>query len=98
MLGLGGVQVEALADIAFRVAPISRADADDMIGDLRGRSLLEGARGLAKPNRGAIVATLLRMSQLLVESPDLEEVEINPLIVTADDAIAVDARALVRQA
>jgi succinyl-CoA synthetase beta subunit len=96
MFGLGGVIVEALADVSFRVAPISRSDAEEMIDELRGRRLLEGPRGLPKANRGAIVAALMRMSQIMMENRDLAEVEINPLIVTPDEAFAVDARALVR--
>jgi len=96
MFGLAGVIVEALADVSFRVAPISRSDAEEMIDELRGRRLLEGPRGLPKANRGAIVAALMRMSQIMMENRDLAEVEINPLIVTPDEAFAVDARAWVR--
>jgi len=97
MLGLGGVFVEALEDVSFRVAPLNRSDAEEMIDELRSRRLLEGARGLPPANRAAIVAALLRISQLLLENRGLAEVEINPLIVTAHEAIAVDARALVRR-
>jgi acetyltransferase len=96
MLGLGGVFVEVLEDVAVRVAPLTRSDAEEMIDELRSRRLLEGTRGHLPANRGAIVAALLRMSQLMTENRSLAEVEINPLIVTAQDAVAVDARALVR--
>jgi acetyltransferase len=95
MLGLGGVFVEALEDVSFRVAPLAQADAEEMIDELRARRLLEGARGRPPASRPAIVAALLAISQLLVNNRALAEVEINPLIVSAQEAIAVDARALV---
>jgi acetyltransferase len=97
MLGIGGVFVEALEDVAFRVAPLTSLDADEMIDALRGRAVLEGARGRPRASRHEIVKALTRVSQLMEENPDLAEVEINPLIVTADEAVAVDARALVRR-
>jgi acetyltransferase len=98
MLGIGGIFVEALEDISFRVAPLTPLDADEMIDELRGRRLLEGARGRPRASRAAISKALLRISQLMEENADLAEIEINPLIVTSDGAVAVDARALVRGA
>jgi acyl-CoA synthetase (NDP forming) len=98
MLGIGGIFVEALEDVAFRVAPLTPLDADEMIDELRGRRLLEGARGRPRVSRAAISKALLRISQLMEENADLAEIEINPLIVTSDGAMAVDARALVRGA
>lgn len=96
MLGLGGVFVEIFGDIAFRVCPIDRIDAREMIDDLRGAPLLRGARGRAPVDEERIVATLLAVGGeggLLVDlEGEIAELDINPLIVSADAALACDAR------
>jgi len=95
MFGLGGILVEIFDDVAFRVAPLTRADALTMIDEVRGSRLLRGFRGETSINQEALVQALLSLSQLLVENPRISEVDINPLILTEDGAIAVDARAVV---
>ncbi len=95
MFGLGGVQVQVFDDVAFRVAPIDRTEAEAMIAEVRGAALLAGGRGRPAVDRGALVDVLLAFSRMLVESPRLVEVEINPLIVGVCGALAVDARARV---
>ena len=95
MFGLGGILVEIFDDVAFRVAPLTRADALTMIDEVRGSRLLRGFRGEAAINQEALVQALLSLSQLLVENPRISEVDINPMILTEDRAIAVDARAVV---
>ena len=95
MFGLGGILVEIFDDVAFRVAPLTRVDALTMIDEVRGSRLLQGFRGEAAINQEALVQALLSLSQLLVENPRILEVDINPLILTEDGAIAVDARAVV---
>lgn len=96
MLGLGGVLVEVFGDTAFRVCPIDRQDALEMIDDLRGAPLLRGARGRAPVSEARIVEALLSVGGergFLVENEDeLAELDINPLIVSAADAVACDAR------
>ena len=94
MFGLGGTHVETLGDVALRVAPLSRADAEDMIGEIRGRRLLEGARGRPPLDREALTKALLSLSSMLVENSRLTEVDINPLLVLERGALAVDARAV----
>jgi len=97
MFGLGGIHVEIFDDVAFRVAPLDRVDALTMIDEVRGSRLLEGFRGEAPVNREALVQALLSLSKLLLENPRISELDINPLILTEDGAIAVDARAVVRE-
>jgi acetate---CoA ligase (ADP-forming) subunit beta len=96
MLGLGGVFVEIFGDTAFRVCPIDRQDALEMIGDLRSAALLRGARGRAPVSEARIVEALLAVAGergFLVENEDeVAELDINPLIVSAAGALACDAR------
>lgn len=96
MVGLGGVFVEILADVAFRLCPITERDARAMLKELRGAPLLVGARGHAAVSQDAIVDALLRIGGedglLMTHGGDIAELDINPLIVSADGAVAVDAR------
>ncbi|HVC20986.1 MAG TPA: acetate--CoA ligase family protein [Vicinamibacterales bacterium] len=94
MFGLGGVFVEVLKDVVFRVHPISDVDADDMIAAIKGYPLLTGARGLQPVNLAAIKETLLRLNQLLADFPEIQELDINPFFAAAAGApsLAADAR------
>ncbi len=92
MFGLGGVFVEVFGDVSFRVAPLSRADAEEMIEEIRGKALLQGARGRPPADREALVEAALAFSRLLVENPSLAEIEINPLLALPRGVVAVDAR------
>jgi acetyltransferase len=92
MFGLGGIYVEALRDVVFRVAPISALDAQDMLDGIRGTPILAGMRGRAGADRGALVDVLRRVSQLAVDFPDIEELDLNPLLAFEDRVVAVDAR------
>ncbi|MBI3372572.1 MAG: acetate--CoA ligase family protein [Betaproteobacteria bacterium] len=96
MLGLGGVFVEIFGDTAFRVCPIDRIDAREMIDELRGAPLLRGARGRKPVDEARIVAALLAVGGeggLLVElEGEIAELDINPLIVSEGSALACDAR------
>ena len=98
MVGLGGVFVEIMADVAFRICPITQDDARQMLGELRGAPLLSGARGGTPVSVDAIVDVLLRMGGadglLLDLAGDVQETDINPLIVSEAGAVAVDARIL----
>jgi acetyltransferase len=97
MVGIGGIHVEILEDVAFRLAPLAREEAERMIDELQGSRLLRGARGQPPADLDAIADVLLSMSRLLVACPEIEEIDINPLVVFADGAAAVDARAIVRR-
>ncbi len=95
MFGLGGIHVEIFDDVSFRVAPLTEQDAEAMLDEVRGSRILGGVRGRLPVCRTALVDALLAISALMVQNPLLSEFEINPLIVTADGALAVDARAVV---
>jgi acetyltransferase len=95
MFGLGGVYVEVYDDVAFRVAPLSRCDAEEMIEEVRGKRRLEGIRGRAPVDREALIEAILSVSRLLAENPQVAEVDINPLIALEHGVLAVDARAVI---
>lgn len=97
MVGLGGIYVEVFADTAARLAPASPAEARVMLDELRMAPLLRGTRGEPPVDRDALAAIVGRFSQLLVDLPELAEIEINPLTVGASGAVAVDARARLRR-
>jgi acetyl coenzyme A synthetase (ADP forming)-like protein len=94
MFGLGGVYVETLKDVAFRVPPLTDLDAEEMIRQIRGYPLLEGVRGEAPIDLKALAEVLRRFSQLVEELPQVAEIEVNPFLVFPDaaDFRAVDAR------
>jgi acetyltransferase len=97
MFGLGGVYVEVFDDVTFRIAPLSRFDAEEMIDEVRGRQLLDGLRGTPPADREALVEALLAVSRLMTDNPRLVEFDINPLLVLEQGAVAVDARAVVAE-
>jgi succinyl-CoA synthetase beta subunit len=96
MLGLGGIFVELFSDVSFRICPIERVDAEEMLDELKGVALLRGARGGVVANREKIVETLLAVGSvdglLPALSGEIAELDFNPVIVNAAIAVAVDAR------
>ena len=92
--GLGGIYVEALKDVSFRVAPFSRQEADEMIREIRSYPLLEGIRGESPADHEAMVDALLRISRLVTDFAEILELDINPLMVFDEGrgAIAIDMR------
>lgn len=94
MFGLGGIFVEVLRDVIFRVAPINRREAADMIAGLRGAKLLDALRGAPPADRRAIEDVLLRLSLLAEDFPEIAELDVNPLLAFPDRAVAVDGRVL----
>jgi acyl-CoA synthetase (NDP forming) len=92
MFGLGGIYVEALQDVTFRVQPVSDIDAHDMVRAIRGVKLLEGMRGEAPSDMVALEETIQRISQLVGEHPEIIEMDINPFVVFEHGGVAVDAR------
>jgi acetyltransferase len=81
MFGLGGIYVEVLKDVAFRIAPFSRDEANEMIQEIRSFALLQGVRGQAPSDIKAAADTLLKVSQLVTDFPEIVEMDINPLMV-----------------
>ncbi len=92
MFGLGGIYVEALRDVVFRVQPVSDVDAREMVASIRGARLLQGMRGEPPSDTAALTDAIQRVSQLVGEHPDIEELDVNPFVVFAEGAVAVDAR------
>ncbi|MBU5689571.1 MAG: acetate--CoA ligase family protein [Candidatus Aenigmatarchaeota archaeon] len=91
MVGLGGIYAEALKDIVFRIAPVDRKTALEMIGELKSSKIFKGFRG-KKANVELIADVLVKLSRIMIENPEISEVDINPLIVDSSKAIATDAR------
>ncbi len=96
--GLGGILVEVLKDVTFRVAPFGREDAEAMLEEIRAHSLLRGVRGRPPADREALVETLLRIGQLVTDFPEIVEMDINPLMVYEQGrgAVALDMRLVLK--
>ncbi len=94
MFGMGGIYTEVLKDVSFRIAPLSREDAREMISEVKGYELLKGVRGEDPSDISAIGDTLLKVSQLAVDFPEIMEMDINPFLVLAKGkgGVGVDAR------
>ena len=97
--GLGGIYVESLKDVTFRVAPLSKEEARDMMNEIRAHALLDGVRGMPPADKEAIVDTLLRIGQLVLDFPEIVELDINPLMVYEENqgAIAIDMRLIMKE-
>lgn len=98
MFGLGGVFIETMKDVTFRIAPLSDVDAEEMIKSVKAYELLKGARGTTPAQIDQIQETLLRLSQLVTDFPFIDELDINPLLISekTGEGIAVDGRIKVR--
>jgi acyl-CoA synthetase (NDP forming)/GNAT superfamily N-acetyltransferase len=92
MLGAGGVLTDILGDRQFALAPLGDEDADDLIAGLRSAVLLDGFRGAPVVDRAAVRDVLVRIAALVDDIPEIAELDVNPLIATADGLVAVDAR------
>ncbi len=92
MFGIGGIFVEIYKDVSFRLVPITPGDARDMLKEIKGKPLLEGARGRPKVDEKQLVDVLVKVSDLVSTFPKIREMDINPLIITEDGLVAVDAR------
>jgi acetyltransferase len=92
--GLGGIYVETLKDVTFRIAPFSPQEAEEMLAEIRAHALLDGVRGKPAVDKAAIVDTLLRIGQLVQDFPEIAELDINPLMVYPRNqgAISIDMR------
>lgn len=101
MFGLGGIFVEVFADVAFRICPIAPVDAREMIDELKAAKLLRGARGGIHASEEAIVDTLLKVGgeggMMLSLEGKVTEIDINPLIVSGNGAVAADARFVLKR-
>ncbi|MFW0859821.1 MAG: acetate--CoA ligase family protein [Dehalococcoidia bacterium] len=94
MFGLGGVFVEVLKDVSFRIVPIVRRDARQMIQEIKGYPVLQGYRGQEPADITALEDTLLKLSSFIEGAPEIKELDLNPIFAYADGAIAADARVI----
>lgn len=92
MFGLGGIYVEVLKDVAFKIAPVTRVEAEEMLAGLKTKALLDGVRGEAGIDKNAVIELIQRVSQLLGDLPMIQEMDLNPIMAFADRAFAVDGR------
>ena len=98
MFGLGGVFVEVLKDVAFRIIPIEESDAFDMINEIKGKKLLEGYRGQEPADVACLQQMLVKLSDFVNETPEIQEIDMNPVFAYKDGAVVVDARIILSAA
>jgi acyl-CoA synthetase (NDP forming) len=94
MFGLGGIFVEILKDVSFRVAPIDKVDASEMIKEIKAYKILEGARGMPAVDQDTLVDILVKTSKMLMECPEVKELDMNPILAYPDGARIVDGRVI----
>ena len=96
--GLGGIMVEVLKDVAFRIVPLESRDAHQIVREIRGFAVLEGVRGQPGSDIDALEAMILQVSQFVRDHPEVAELDLNPVFAYPDGAIAVDARVVLAEA
>jgi acyl-CoA synthetase (NDP forming) len=94
MFGLGGVWVEVLKDVSFKIVPLTKDDARDAVAEIRSARLLEGFRGSEPVDKRALEDILLRVSDFVAGTPAVLEMDLNPIFAYPDGAVAVDARVI----
>ncbi len=96
MFGLGGVFVEVLRDVSFRVAPISEEEAYEMLSELKGSRILNGYRGMPPVDKSSLVRIILKVAEIIDENPEIDSLDLNPVMSYANSALVVDARVVLR--
>ena len=94
MFGLGGIWVEILKDVSFRIVPLYKKDAAEMIREIKGYPLLAGYRGQEPVDVSKLEEFLLKLSSFAEQYPEVKEIDLNPIYAYGDDAVAVDARVI----
>jgi len=90
--GLGGIFVEVFDDISFRIVPIEKQDAKQMIKEIKGYKILKGFRGKPKADMNSLIDILMKVSRLLKENPEIKELDLNPVFALPKEVVVVDAR------
>ena len=98
MFGLGGIMVEVLKDVSFRLVPLEAKDADQMMAEIKGRPILDGVRGQPAADLAALRETILKVSAFVEKHPEVRELDLNPVFAYPDGALAVDARIVLSEA
>jgi acyl-CoA synthetase (NDP forming) len=94
MFGLGGVFVELMKDVSFRVLPLTREDAEEMIKETKACRLLKGLRGEAPGDIQALIDFLLKTASFIEKNPQIKEIDVNPLLVCETGVMILDARVI----
>jgi acyl-CoA synthetase (NDP forming) len=97
MFGIGGILVELLEDVSFRIAPITEYDAREQIHEIKGFPILDGYRGKPKADLDAIVNTLLKISDLVIKHEEINEMDLNPVFIYENGLVCVDARIILKK-
>jgi len=97
MFGIGGILVELLEDVSFRIAPITEYDAKEMIHEIKGFPILDGYRGKPKADIEAIVGTLMKISDLVTKYENINEMDLNPVFIYEKGLVCVDARIILKE-
>jgi acyl-CoA synthetase (NDP forming) len=98
MFGLGGILVEVLKDVAFRIVPLTKRDAHEMIKDIKGYPVLEGYRGQEPADIAFLEDLILKVSDFVDKNPEIKELDLNPVFAYKNRAVAVDARVILEPA
>jgi len=94
MFGIGGIFIEILKDVTFRVCPVERADIEEMLTEIQGIKMLQGYRGQPRCDVNSIITIILQISRLALDYPVIKEIDLNPIIVYEKGAVVVDAKML----
>ena len=95
MFGLGGILVEILKDVAFRIVPLEPKDAREMVREIKGFPVLEGVRGQPPADLNALEKLILKISEFVEAHPEIEELDLNPVFAYSEGVLAVDARIVI---
>ena len=98
MFGLGGILVEILKDVSFRIVPLTKRDAGEMIREIKGYPILEGYRGQEPVDVANLEELILKVSNFVEQHPEVDELDLNPVFAYRDGAVAVDARVVLGEA
>jgi acyl-CoA synthetase (NDP forming) len=98
MFGLGGILVEVLKDVSFKIVPLAKRDASEMIKEIKGYTLLEGYRGQEPADIPYLEGLILKVSDFVEKTPEIKELDLNPIFAYKDGAVAVDARVILEPA
>jgi acyl-CoA synthetase (NDP forming) len=98
MFGLGGILVEVLKDVSFRIIPLTKRDASQIIKEIKGYPLLEGYRGQEPADIPFLETLILKVSDFIDKNPEIRELDLNPVFAYKDGAVIVDARVILEPA